>query len=64
MMKKGADDGLDALKAVHVGRDHPRVTFGLPVFLVQVDRFLMKFRHSFRFDILILEFDGRWDFYD
>jgi hypothetical protein len=53
MVKKGADDGLDALKAVHVGRDHPRVTFGLPVFLVQVDRFLMKFRHSFRFNIFV-----------
>jgi hypothetical protein len=53
MMKKGADDGLDALKAIHVGRDHPGVAFGLPVFLVQVDRFLMKFRHSFRFNIKV-----------
>ena len=40
VVQEGAEDGLDALKAVHVGRDHPGVALPHAVDLFQVNGFL------------------------
>ena len=40
MMQEGAEDCLDALKAVHVGRHHSGVPLGLAVDFVKINGLL------------------------